>query len=788
MPENIVPLECGATAEVSLVGGKAHNLLRLANLGLPVPRGFVITTAAYQEKIPAALAEEIRGAYAVLGDGDVAVRSSGVTEDSEGASFAGGHETFLNVNGFEQVLASVEKCWGSMSADRVRAYRERMNVAEEKLTLAVIVQRMVRARTSGVVFTAEPVSGNREIIAIDACRGLGDALVSGQVVPEHFELRRRDLKVLKRTKQGGFLSKSQVTTIARCALEIEQKFGQPQDVEWSIDEDGELRILQSRPITTIGCDWENPVEGAIFVRRGGGGLVEYLPTAVSPLYATAQLPRIQFLLDAQCPEMGVVTPQPTMAVINGHFYSRQDYRVGWSAFKLPFAYWRAGRKAAPWWKREVLPRQMSTLAELERFDRTSASETELVGQLNKIFDFNAVVWDNAVRASRGWVALEPVFKHLFRRFVAPVTGGDAVAFLCGFESRVLAAEREQFRLVQAARSTPAVRRALVEQEGTAALDRLRKTPEGRAWLDQLLDFCESYGHVTPNQDYFCATAADDPAKALAAIRARLDLPDSDPTQRQERVTRERKQAEQAAFEKLAGRGMRRGIFKWSLEWAQEGASIREDVFFHALAGWPLARRTLVELGRRLARRGAIESAEDIFFVEWKEIGGSGDLRDRVKIRQEAFVRQAKLSPPPVVPLSGVPLTLGRRLKNLLKRVLFGSSRQSGRDFLRGSPVSPGRATGPARILSTAGDLGRLQAGDIVVTKNATPDWTPTFTVAAGLVTDTGGPLSHCSIIAREFGIPAVMGVETATDRIVDGQMITIDGTEGLIRLHVIAEP
>jgi len=139
----------------------------------------------------------------------------------------------------------------------------------------------------------------------------------------------------------------------------------------------------------------------------------------------------------------------------------------------------------------------------------------------------------------------------------------------------------------------------------------------------------------------------------------------------------------------------------------------------------------------------------------------------------------------MIPMGGGPRTLARRIKHVLKRVVVGSSREDRGDCLHGSPVSPGRVTGPARILASASDFGRLQAGDIVVTRAATPDWTPTFTVAAGLVTDTGGPLSHCSIIAREFGIPAVMGVQTATKRITEGQMITVDGGEGVIRLHAM---
>jgi phosphohistidine swiveling domain-containing protein len=795
----IIPLGAAQVAAIELVGGKAHNLMRLVHAGMPVPDGFVITTDAYHEwfcgngLIPSDVAVEIERCYDALGaDCAVAVRSSATAEDLRDASFAGGQESVLNVFGRDAVVDAVMKCWASLQGERVRAYRSRMGVSEDGLGIAVIVQRMVRARTSGVIFTAEPVTGDRNTLAIDACPGLGEALVSGQVTPEHFELCRQGFRVRKHDHRAGYLSKAEIRKVAQHALEIERQFGEPQDIEWSLDDNGKLHILQSRPITTLRdtAVWQSPVPGAIWVRRGGGGLPEYLPTALSPLYATAQLPRIVALHDAQCPEMGVLTPEPTMAVINGHYYSRQDYKLGFGALLLPLNYWRAGRKAAPWWKEQVLPAQTGTLEALRNFDRRGATDRELLGQLDRTLEFNAVAWDNAVRASRAWVVLEPVFKRIFQAFVKPLAGGDAVAFLRGFESQVIRAEQEQFQLVQSALANPEVCR-IVRVCEKSALQQLQRSAEGRQFIGQLLSFCERYGHMTPNQDYLWATAADDPCLALASIRTRLDLPASDPSQRQEKVAAERESTERSVFERLRSHPMRRRIFTWALAWAQAGASIREDVFFHALSGWPLARRTILEFGKRFEERGVLESADHVFFLEWSELAAlatgtmSRDYRSLVDERMTAFARYAELAAPPMIPVGGAPQTISRRIKHVLKRLVVGSSREDRGDCLHGSPVSPGLVTGPARILASASDFGRLQAGDIVVTRAATPDWTPTFTVAAGLVTDTGGPLSHCSIIAREFGIPAVMGVQTATKRIMEGQIITVDGGEGVIRLHAI---
>jgi rifampicin phosphotransferase len=797
---HVIPLVPDQTAGIELVGGKGYNLLRLMCAGLPVPGGFVITTSAYRTWIaggrtwPPDLTAQIQESYAELGsDCLVAVRSSGTSEDLRDASFAGGHETVLNVSGWNDLQPAVEKCWASLQGDRVRAYRSKLGVGEQGLSIAVVIQRMVRARVSGVVFTAEPVSGDRDTLALDACAGLGEGLVSGQVTPEHYELRRKDLSVVKVGNKAGLLSKKQVHKIALCALEIERRFGCAQDIEWSIDQAGDLNILQARPITTVSAvRWMNPTEGAVWVRRGAGGLAEYLPTAVTPLYATAQLPRIMEHHDAQCAEMGVASPLPGMALINGHFYSRQDYKLGLGALRLPLSYWRAGRGAARKW-RDAAPTQIAALKKLQEFNYTLTTDTELVSYLNRILDYNAAAWDQAARASRGWEVGEPVFKRIFQSLIKPVTGGDAVTFLRGFDSQTLASEQGQIELLEAAKRSADVTNILRLYSGQEALAKLQETVGGRDWLEKLTGFCRQFGHVTANHDYYCASPADDPAKALDAIRARLDLATSNPLQRQVQMAAERKRTEAETFEKLESFPIRRAIFGWGLAWAQEAASIREDVFFSALAGWPLARRVILEIGKRLVRRGALESADDVFFLTWNELSELSSNHGRIGYqrvasdRRTAFHGQVGLVPPPVIPVSGPPRTASSRLKARVKSAITGASRPSSRNALHGSPVSPGRVTGPARILVSAADAWRLQAGDIVVTRAATPDWTPTFSIAAALVTDTGGPLSHCSIIAREFGIPAVMGVQAATQTISEGQIITVDGAEGVVHLHVLED-
>jgi pyruvate,water dikinase len=318
---------------------------------------------------------------------------------------------------------------------------------------------------------------------------------------------------------------------------------------------------------------------------------------------------------------------------------------------------------------------------------------------------------------------------------------------------------------------------------------LARRPSCRQWFQDFLDYCRRYGHAGARLDFLYPTAADDPARAMEDLQIRMDLPACDPVERQRRLIAERESATREAVEGLSGFRFRKALFCWALRWAQQGAAIREDVFFHALRGAPLARQTVLTLGRRLWERGALADPEDIFFLTWEELQEAvlsreaGDWRAAIAQRRRDRHLRTRLTPPPCVPLEGPPETLGRHFMLGLRRLLLGAGCQSENGVLRGAPVSPGTATGPARVIHSPAEFDRLRNGDILVTHTATPEWMILCPLAAGLVTDTGGPLSHSSIVAREFGLPAVMGVQRATLEIADGQLVTVDGNEGLVCLH-----
>jgi len=635
--------------------------------------------------------------------------------------------------------------------------------------------------------------GDRGCLVAEACPGLGEALVSGKITPDHYELERATLKIRRqwlgdKSQPGGCLSGAQLTALASLALQIESDFGYPQDIEWAIA-DGGIHILQSRPITTLqhpaeNVEWRSAIPGAIWVRRGGGGLTEHMPTPPSPLYATSQFLTINDLHDRHGMEMGIAASQPSYAFINGHVYGRQDYRFGPRGFLLPLRYWQAARRGVRTW-RAWLPEHLRKLDQFRSVRLPQLSNAALFEHISALLAWNARAWDMTVRASRTWVFTEPLFRHIYR-WIRPIAEVDPTVFLRGFESRTMAGEHAQYELVRGALIDPEIARCLSLPTAAETVERLSRTPGGRFWLEEFQSYCRQCGHLVENHDYLYAAPSDDPAKVFSAIRLRMDLPQGDPLERQRQLICEREQATVRAMQRLASYPIRKTVFRWILSWTQEGASAREDVYFTATLGWPAARRAILALGDRLVKAAAFPRAADVFFLTWPELrqvaveGKVGNWSANVHERRREHERQCRLSPPPCVPLEGPPLTVSRRIKNRIKRWMVGKGAHG---ELRGAPASPGRVTGPARLVHSSTDFGRLRQGDIIVTRNATPEWTPTFSIAAGLITDSGGPLSHASILAREFGIPAVMGVQTATRTISEGQLVTLDGGEGSVHLH-----
>ncbi|HEV2688966.1 MAG TPA: hypothetical protein VGV35_10435 [Bryobacteraceae bacterium] len=451
------------------------------------------------------------------------------------------------------------------------------------------------------------------------------------------------------------------------------------------------------PLQKQRAEWVSPVPDAIWVRRGGGGLTEYLPAPPSPLYATSQFPAINDLHDLHGEEMGIAAPKPSYALINGHVYVRQDYKFGLRGFLLPIRYWQAARRGVHLW-RAWLSEHLRKLDQLSSIRAAQLSNAGLFEHVRTLIELNSVAWDMTVRASRTWVFTEPLFRHIYR-WIKPITGVDPTVFLRGFESHTMEAESALCELVRGALIDPEINHCLLLPSADHTLERLSHTPGGRFWLEEFQSYSRKYGHLVENHDYLYPAPADDPAKIFSSIRFRMNLPpEDDPLERQKQLSTERVRATAQAWEKLSIYPLRKTIFRWILEWAQQGASVREDVYFHALRGWPAARRAILALGQRLMNTGALCQAEDVFFLTWPELKRAadvGEFRDwstTVDERRLEHERQCRLTPPHSVPLEGPPLTIARRIKNFIKRLVVGKAQRTVPGELHGAPAVTRNAT------------------------------------------------------------------------------------------------
>jgi phosphohistidine swiveling domain-containing protein len=860
-----VPLDEVSKDDVALAGGKGANLGELSRAGLPVPPGFVVTTRAYdafvqagalgekiaahatqlqgdatafeaaEEKlralfaateIPDAIVDEILAAYHKLVGADgvaVAVRSSATAEDLPGASFAGQQETYLNVRDATALLEAVKACWASLWTARAMAYRVRRGMDAAPVSLAVIVQRMVPAEAAGMLFTADPVSGEADRSVINAAWGLGEAVVGGRVTPDTLVLDKANGGVISRqtadkqlmtvyTEDGTadrpvaearrlqpVLDDDAAVELVRSGARIEEHFCAPQDIEWA-RAGGDFFILQARPITGLppaalgDVRWEPPFPASAWWRRQ---VVENLPEPLSPLFDELYLRQgLELSIDAVIAFLGMTylsledfADRPFFATINGYAYSRANYKFGWRLLPLTV---RAtvdelraifGDKTAAYWREQALPSYLAAIARWKAVDTLGATEERLLEGVRELALADARYWF----ACALMIARAKVTDGLLSGFLALARPGlTSGMFLRGFPSPTVDAEAELEGLAERIRASAELQ-ALVDRTPAAGLsDALGTTEAGKGWLDAFARYLERSGHQVYNLDFVVPTQGDDPLPVSLSLKAMTQRPGRDPRARQQSIV-----AERDALVEQTARSLdpfRRKLFRVLLGWAQRFGPDREQALFYMGAGWPALRRLALELGRRLTESESLLAPEDMFFLETAEIEaatrarragqGRADLARLARERRELREARKRLHPPPVVPP-------GQRLR-------FGPFDMSAWEtqrrneptgaVMRGFAVSPGRVTAPASVIRSPAEFSRMEPNTILVCSTTTPAWTPLFSQARGLVTDVGGILAHGSIVAREYGIPAVLGTGIATTRIRSGQIIQVDGNEGTVTL------
>ena len=794
----IAPLTDFGRDDVASAGGKGANLGELIHAGMPVPEGFIITAAAYAAAVqpldlrladrlgaddstsiradveaavmPANLRTEIADGYAALGGGLVAVRSSATAEDLPGAAFAGQQDTYLNVVGGAAVIDAVRRCWGSLWTERAIAYRKRLTIDPEDVGIAVVIQRMINAEVAGVMFTADPVSGDRKTIMIDASRGLGEAVVSGLVTPDHYRL---DDQGRVREFQPGDLDRTQrlpdhvLVELARLGLAVAQHLGRPQDIEWAYADD-QVWLLQARPMTALPPP---PVKLNAAQRRLGSVLMDYIPVRPYPIDMSTWVP---------------YGPAGMMAKVIGRF----GFRDAFEGF-LPEDEYGVVDRLVPVSPRPtlgvlVVPWRLANLA--RRYDPARWTEdprfSDFLAQVDNLAaqDLTMMPWTWLKTMPRQALDLINPIGEL-RMDYLPRTGLTLLRLLIVLHLLGRSALLSDL-LVTHTRTTDANRAlealAARAREDPELLDAVGKL-DPKA-LDNFPDFDQEFtsylaefGHretvspvlVTP------PTQGEAPETVLGLIKVLAAEPPRQPGDPDHALS------ELLRHPLLRRRRSRIRIARWVAA-ARAGMAFREDSHFYFLLPLPILRRSLLEMGRRLRDVGVLDKPEDVFHLRLDELEAIEDPAELAVSGPSTGSGRMEADK-----LRGAVRTRSARREELADVRLIDPNavfprRDGGDALITGTPASRGTATGPVTVIRGPAEFDRLAPGDVLVCPYTNPAWTTLFQRAAAAVVDSGGPGSHAAIVAREYGIPAVMGTGIGTSTLTDGQLVTVDGSTGRV--------
>ncbi len=781
-------------------------------------------------KVPGEMADEIRAAYQDLGeDGEtpVAVRSSATAEDLPGMSFAGQQDTYLNVRGAEALLDGVKNCWASLWTARAIAYRARQGIDPATVSLAVVVQRMVESEAAGVMFTANPSNGRRDQATISAAWGLGESVVSGSVTPDSIVVEKGSGRVLWRETankvvmtvytEGGtgerpvpealhrqpVLDDEAAATLTRYGTTIEQYYGAPQDIEWALA-GGEFFIVQSRPITALPepmadppTDWSVPIPRGTYWRAS---IVEQMPDPLSPLFADLASASVPRSLDKLMEELfgSSVFQEGDLAfpTVNGYAYYYYSLGAFWrllakspAAFRLLMESGDGG--AVMRWREYARPRYARTGEDREAKPPEDLQAKELLAGAGKLLDAGTEYYTSVQTIIPLASISEVLFTTFYNRLLRREGDPPAQTYLLGFDSMPIRADKSLYDLATWSHEYPGLARTLSGTPTERILDLLEAegppsdvdTEEWREWRSRFQSHLDRYGHTVYNLDFVNPVPADDPTPLIDTLKFYLRGEGQNPHERQTGIATRREEATRLVLERLDA--PRRNLFGRLLEWAQGVAPVREDALADVGLAWPVMRRMLLELGLRLVGAGAAERPADVFWLrrdELEDTAGSLDagqtqlasLADLVEQRKMLWRGQRRVTPPQLLPR-------GTWLE-VFERLMPAASEEQTGDTIKGVAASGGRVTAPARVLSGPEDFGQMQPGDVLVAGITTPAWTSLFAMASAVVTDVGGPLSHSSIVAREYAIPAVLGTGVATRRIHSGQSVRVDGDAGTVTL------
>ena len=781
-------LALDAATDAGRCGHKAAALALLRNLGFDVPDGFVIPAGVEASR------DEIAAALARLGDGPVAVRSSGLAEDLPDASFAGQYDTHLNVRGAKAVLDAAAACVKSAHDGRVERYGHVVR------PMAVLVQRMVEAEVAGVAFSANPLTGNRDEARVSATRGLGDKLVSGAIDADEWLVTDKQATVVAQPQKA--IGPELARRVAALARKAEAARLSPQDIEWAVAND-RLWLLQSRPITAL------PVAPDIEVPKGSWQKdAGHFAEPLSPFGASTQFHGAnQFIADAIA-TWGLLPDSMQFRVIGHEPYIHVEPDDGG---KNPPPWWLLGlvvrivpslrrklRAAAAAvnggyletvparWASEDRPRLRREIEQYAATDLVALDDAALFLHLEELKAFYTrclqlhftLAIPNAVGLYELAVTCEELLGWDLRR---------TMGLLQGLSNASTASIDELAALA---------RRASLRSETRQLL--LARTPDLLTRLNdidppvarELREYLKFWGLRPIGPEAGCPTVAEQPQLVADSIADLL----SDDGQG------DRSGARRALAEEARGQltGPARQRFDAALAYAERVYPLREDnVLLTDQLPTGLIRRVALEAGRRLVSLGLVGRAEDAVMLTADELDDA--LRTSVDVRRLVSRRKAehawvRASPGPMIhgpapgkapDLRGLPAParrINRAMLWMLDHELTAPPRANGSSIV-GIGASAGVYRGRVRVIRTADQLHTLRAGEVLVCPTTQAAWMMVFRRAGAIVADTGSVLSHTAIVAREFALPAVVAAANATSSLVDGEEVTVDGTRGVVIRH-----
>ncbi len=776
----IVDLAGGGSADPARLGGKGAALARLSAYGFPVPPGFVITTQAYaRDGVSPPVADAVLDAYHRLGSGSVAVRSSATAEDRADASFAGQQDSFLDVVGDAALLDAVARCWASLHTARAAAYRARHGIGDEGLAMAVVVQRMVAADAAGVLFSVDPVTGD-PVTVVDAVPGLGDRLVSGEADPDEFRVDAAGAVERHLRHDPPTLGPDQLDRLVVLGRAITDRFGRPMDVEWCRVGD-DLMVVQARPITVSHPldPWNDSRSGDFLWTNTNVG--EAIPDVMTP--ATWSMVQV-FLSDAMA--TASIPPHVGYGRIGGRVYlnvsvmaalsrsvgvtERRFRRLTEEVFgrlpdDLPIPPVPVNRL---WVLGSVVPMAAHVLREARRdarrLDHYLADHPERCHRRRA----EIAVTETPQELADQWVeVLDPEF-HRVSLMLSAATRTSGASFVT---------TRARLQKLVGDAAANALTSGLGGTTGLASLGLLDGLARLRAGEIDRATFDRAFGHRGPHEfEIALPRPGEDPGWV---DRHLTELTGAAVDHRRMLADQERRRDE--AWDELRRRhphqvrGLRRRLAAWA-RIARDREQARSEVirYFWVLRAWAVRAGELTGLG------------DDVFFLDRAEIlrvlHGETISPAVTAERRAAYAGYRALPPYPAL-ISGRfdPFHWAADPGRRSDVVVAGASAPTPAT-VRGFAGSAGVVEGVVRVLFDADDASALQRGEVLVTTVTNVGWTPLFPRAAAVVTDVGAPLSHAAIVARELGIPAVVGCGNATMLLHTGDRVRVDGGAGTVEV------